>query len=106
MDILRVLRRMHCNPILILLAISRLAKVGWDATGLEWFSLDYERPKSFFTPQVLGMMSIDAGRNEVSEGGHDEIRPAYQVEFVNRGMSPDFTERGWNLLLQRGDGDT
>lgn len=33
--------RMHCNPILALLEIARLAKIDWDATSVEWFPFQY-----------------------------------------------------------------
>lgn len=41
------LRHMHFNPILAHQVITRLAEVDWDATGVEWFSFEYEQPKSF-----------------------------------------------------------
>lgn len=41
--------------------------------------------------------------SKVSEGGHDEIRPVYREEFANRGMSHDFAERAWHLLLKKGE---
>lgn len=40
MDIFRVLRRAHCNPILALLEIVWLVKVDWNKTGVKWFSFD------------------------------------------------------------------
>lgn len=55
MGIFRVLGPMHCNPILDILAIARLVKVGWDASEVEWFHFNYERPKFIFIPPVSGV---------------------------------------------------
>lgn len=43
MGIFSVFRRIHCNPILALLAIALLAEVDLDASGAEWFPFMYER---------------------------------------------------------------
>lgn len=78
MGIFHVLRRMHFNPILVLLAIARLAEVDWDKTSAEWFPFDYERAKLNSKPPVLGVTRTRANRTEVTEGSHDAIRPVYR----------------------------
>lgn len=49
MDTFQVLRRTNCNPFLALQAIARLAKVDRNATGVEWFPLEYKRSMFFFS---------------------------------------------------------
>lgn len=77
MDIFRVLCRIHFNPILSLLAITRLADVDWKATGVEWFSFEYERPKFISIPPTPWVTCKSADGREVTEVGHHEIHPTY-----------------------------
>lgn len=101
MGIIRVLRRMHSNPILALLAISQLAKVDWGVPGVEWFPFDYERSRFFFIPPVPGMKRIREDGSDIIKDSHDEIRPDCRVAFADRGMLHVFAERLGSCFLKK-----
>lgn len=69
---------MHCNPILEILAIARLAEVDWDGTGVEWFPCYYEQLKFLSVPVVTGVTGKRADGTETTKRGHDEICPTYR----------------------------
>lgn len=73
MGIFSVLRHLHRNPILDLLAIARLAEIDWDVTVVELFSLDYERSRFIFIPLVSRVTRKRAEGSEVTKGGRDKI---------------------------------
>lgn len=74
MGIFRLLRRMHCNSILAILATARLAEIDWEATDVEWIPFDYEQSKFIFIRAVSGVTRTRADETEVAEGGHNKIR--------------------------------
>lgn len=98
-----VWHRMHCTSIHVLLAIARLPEVDWDGNGVEWFPFEYERERFFYICLVPGVICKDGDRTEAIMGIHNEILLVYREEFVDRGMSENFAERAWHLVLEKGD---
>lgn len=84
---------MNCISILAHQAIARLAKVGRDVTGVEWFLFEYECTKFIYIPPVAGETRKLAAGMEVTEGGLGEIRPVYSEDLADCGISRHFVER-------------
>lgn len=93
MSIFSLLRRLHCNLILALLAIARIAGIDWNAIGIEWFVFESELSKIIFVPLVPGVTCKRGDGTEISERGHCEIRPVYREAFADCGISCDFAKR-------------
>lgn len=52
--------------------------------GVEWFPFDYERSNFIFISSVSEVTCKHTDGSEVSEGGHDEISPAYRKALRSR----------------------
>lgn len=98
MGIFRLFRRMHCIPIVAFLAITRLAKVSWYATGIEWLAFDYDRSRCVFIPTVSEVTHTRADGMEVIKSGHHEVSPNYGKEFVDSVLSRLFAVRVYFFL--------
>lgn len=103
MGIFRVLCRIHCNPMLVLLAIDRLAEFDRDAKSVGCFSFEYKRSEFNFILPVPLVMRKRADVTEVSKGVCDVIRPVYREEFANPAMNRDLFERSWQLFPGKSD---
>lgn len=85
---------MHCNTISAILAIARLADVDGEVSGVEWFSLDYERFRFIFSSQVPGVTRERAYWPTFTEIGKGKIRSFYCEEL---------TKVEWHLFYNKGD---
>lgn len=52
------------------------------------------------------MSRIRADQIEVAKGGHIEICPGYGEDSAGRGISRDFAEQAWHLVLEKSDNYT
>lgn len=98
-----VLRHMHSNPILALLAIVRLADIRRVIIGIQGFLSDYKPLRFIFLPLVLGVTRVCVDAAEVSKGGQDKTRSVYHETFADCGMSHHFAEWIWHLFLENDD---
>lgn len=53
-----------------------------------------------------GVTRKTADGTEVTEGGHDEIRPIFQEEFADHGVTREIAERAWHWVLEKGADNT
>lgn len=67
-----VLRPMHYNLLLSLLAIAWFAEVDWDSIGVDWFASGQERSNFTFILPSSRVTHERAEENKVIEGGQDE----------------------------------
>lgn len=88
----RLLRHMHCNPLLALLSIPWLADSDWDVTGVEWFLIEYERSRFIFILPFPGRNCKRADGTNSTEGWNGEIFPVFHGELNDRNTSRDCTE--------------
>lgn len=103
MDIVRVLRHIHRNPLFAFLRIARFAEFDWDVTVTGWISFEYEKSKYFFISPTPGETRELADGAEVSGGVYNTTRLIYREEVDDRGLYQDFAELAAQLFLENRD---
>lgn len=101
--ICRLIQNMAVDPMLALVAIGQLTEIDWKALeDQDWFPFNYDDGKILVLLAESLLVHCCASGAKVLEGGQPEVKPRYQEDFVDHGMSMKYGRLAWRRYLADG----
>lgn len=78
-------------------------EIDWEAmAGHDWFRYNFKDDRIMVLPEEPSLIRCSASGVIMREGGRPEIRPKYQEEFANCGISMEYARLVRCLYLAEG----